>query len=226
MPAEAGAQRMKILLVDDHRLFCEGICHLLAQLDDDIEVLKADRCDTAISLAESRPDLSLVMLDIAMPDMDGCDAMRIFSARCPTLPVVMLTASDSARDMRRAFDAGASGYIPKSSSASVMLSALRLVLTGGIYVPPSLVGISDIQPVLPDSAGTNDRNRFAPDKLTARQKEVLQLLQEGMSNKQIAARMALSEATVKVHMSAILKALGVHSRTEAALKARALLDGS
>lgn len=217
---------MKILLVDDHRLFCEGLRHLLAQLDGHVEVLEAERCDSAISLAESRSDLSLVMLDIAMPDMDGCDAMRIFSARCPTLPVVMLTASDSARDMRRAFDAGASGYIPKSSSASVMLGALRLVLAGGIYVPPSLAGIPATQPVLPDSVDANDGNHGVPDKLTARQKEVLQLLQEGMSNKQIAVRMALSEATVKVHMSAILRALGVHSRTEAALKARALLEGS
>lgn len=214
---------MKILIVDDHRLFCEGMRHILAQLDDSIEVLEAERCDTAMSLVESNHDLSLMMLDISMPDMDGCDALKAFSSRYPAMPVVMLTASEDASDMRRAFDAGASGYIPKSSSADVMLGALKLVLAGGIYVPPSLAGINNMQPTHGSEPSANHGANGKLEKLTGRQKEVLSYLKEGMSNKQIATRLSISEATIKVHMSAILKALGVHSRTEAALQAQTLL---
>ena len=217
---------MHILIVDDHSLFREGLRHILSQLDDNLEILEAERCDVALSLAESHPDLSLVMLDIAMPDMDGCESLKLFSTRYPALPVVMLTASDSVRDMRRAFDYGASGYIPKSSSANVMLGALRVILAGGIYVPPSLAGISNSTST---HAGAPANSTSIPGRagtLTRRQKEVLGYLQEGLSNKQIAAQMALSEATIKVHMSAILKALGAQSRTEAALMAHSLLDNN
>lgn len=215
---------MKILVVDDHRLFCDGLRHILDALGVGPEILEAARANEALDVIDTRPDLSLVLLDIALPDMDGYKVLGTITARHPTLPVVMLTASENARDMRRAFDAGASGYIPKSSSAEVMIHALRLVLSGGVYVPPTLAGIYGQEG---DAASrlTAAGNSGAPvNGLTARQRDVLQHLQNGLSNKEIAARLGLSEATVKVHMSAILKALGVHSRTEAALQAKRILD--
>jgi len=208
---------LKILVIDDHRMFCDGVKLILAQLDEQPEVLEADHCRAALELAGNHPDLDLVMLDISMPDMDGCNALKTFSERFPSLPVVMLTASESMHDMRRCFDAGASGYIPKSSSADVMLGAIRLVMAGSIYVPPSMAinRRLHIEKVAP--AGNE---KF--DKLTERQLEVLRHLEDGISNKQIAARMGLTEATVKVHMSAILKTLGLHTRLEAALLAQKL----
>jgi DNA-binding NarL/FixJ family response regulator len=210
----------RILIADDHRLFRDGLRYILAQLDKDSEILEADRCDTALSIAEANPDLSLVMLDIAMPDMNGCDALRLFAQRHPALPVVILTASENVSDMRSAFDTGASGFIPKSSSAEVMLGALRLILAGGIYVPPSLAGV-DRPAVIGNGQDHGDSSRR---KLTDRQREVLKHLQEGLSNKEIATRLGLTAATVKVHMSAILKTLGARTRTEAVLKAQKLID--
>ena len=213
---------MKILVIDDHRMFCDGLKLILAQLEERPEVLEADHCKMALKLADSHPDLDLVMLDINMPDMDGCDALKTFSERFPSLPVVMLTASESMRDMRRSFDAGASGYIPKSSSADIMLGAIRLVMAGSIYVPPSMAVKQ--RPV--DSAKSTPVDSEILGRLTQRQTEVLRHLQDGISNKQIADRMGLSEATVKVHMSAILKTLGMHSRVEAALVAQKLNEQS
>lgn len=208
---------MKILVIDDHRMFCDGLKLILAQLGEQPVVLEADHCKAALELADNHPDLDLVMLDISMPDMDGCDALKIFSERFPILPVVMLTASDSMRDMRRCFDAGASGYIPKSSSADIMLGAIRLVMAGSIYVPPSMA-INHRTLVAKETPVVDE----ILSKLTERQLEVLKHLQDGISNKQIAARMGLTEATVKVHMSAILKTLGLHTRLEAALLAQKL----
>ena len=209
----------KMLIADDHRLFREGLRHILVQLGDNPEILEADRCDEALSVAAAHPDLSLVMLDIAMPDMNGCEALQLFSKRHPSIPVVMLTASENAHDMRRAFDAGASGFIPKSSGADIMLGALQLVLAGGIYVPPSLAGIGKPSGNTGVKAGNGNSS-----SLTERQLEVVRHLQNGLSNKQIATRLGLTEATVKVHMSAIFRALDVHSRTEAAIKAQALIN--
>ena len=199
-------------------MFCDGLKLILAQLDDHPTVLEADGCEAGFELAKANPDLDLVMLDINMPDMDGHDALKIFSTRFSTLPVVMLTASESRHAMRRCFDAGASGYIPKSSSAEVMISAIRLVLAGSIYVPPSLT----IMRKLPHSNRTVPPELETLGKLTDRQAEVLSHLQDGISNKQIADRLGVSESTVKVHISAILKALGLRSRVEAALMAQKL----
>jgi len=209
---------VKILVIDDHRMFCDGVKLILAQLEQETEVLVADQCKAALELASTHPDLDLVMLDISMPDMDGCDALKIFSERFPSLPVVMLTASESMRDMRRSFDAGASGYIPKSSSTDIMLGAIRLVMAGGIYIPPSMA----VRQRPMDAAKSTPVDNEVLVKLTQRQSEVLAHLQDGISNKQIADRMGVSEATVKVHMSAILRTLGLHTRLEAALIAQKL----
>jgi len=209
---------LKILVIDDHRMFCDGLKLILAQLEERPEVLEADHCKMALELADSHPDLDLVMLDINMPDMDGCDALKTLAERFPSLPVVMLTASESMHDMRRSFDAGASGYIPKSSSADIMLGAIRLVMAGSLYVPPSMA----INHKTSRTARQAPVDNAALQELTGRQAEVLTHLQDGISNKQIADRMGVSEATVKVHMSAILKTLGLHSRLEAALIAQKL----
>lgn len=207
---------MKFLIVEDHKIFSDGLKMFIAEMDEQPEILEAASSQEGLTIAAAHPDIDLVMLDISLPDMDGCEVLRIFSERFPTLPVIMLTASESRHHMNRCFDLGASGFIPKSSSTDVMRAAIRLVMAGSIYVPPAM-GI----PVIRDRVGRPPRNRKQTlESLTERQSEVLQQLRKGRSNKQIADRLGVSEATVKVHISAILKTLGLRSRVEAALLAQ------
>jgi len=202
---------MKILLADDHTLFRAGMRHVLAQLAVDMEIIEASDCDQALQAVESHHDVSLVLLDLQMPGRDGFAALDVFSQNYSTLPIVVLSASESRNDMRRALDHGAMGFIPKSATAPVLLQALRLVLAGGIYVPPALLQT-------PVSNDTPDATQTAQTLgLTPRQLDVLALVIEGLSNKVIAAELGVSEATVKAHATAVFKALKVSNRTQATL---------
>lgn len=210
---------MKILIVDDHKMFCDGLRLIIRQLDFETEVLEAQHSVAAFELLSHHPDIELVMLDIKLPDRDGVDILRELSDRFPTLPVIMLTASASRQVVNQCFSAGASGYVLKSTGAEIMLNAIRLVLDGGIYVPPNMVNTED-------QGITTARNGNAASgllsKLTPRQVEVFQLLKTGISNKEIASRLELSESTVKAHISAVLNTLKLRSRVEAALLAQKL----
>lgn len=200
---------MKILIADDHTLFREGMRHVLARLADDVEIIEAGDCAQALHAVETYRDIALVLLDLHMPGRDGFAALETFSQRDAALPIVVLSGSEDRRDMRRALDGGAMGFIPKSATAAVMLSALRLVLAGGIYVPPQMV-----QALEPN-----------PDHLTAltpRQLDVLKRVIDGKPNKIIADELTLTEATVKAHITAVFKALNVSNRTQAARAAERL----
>jgi DNA-binding NarL/FixJ family response regulator len=142
--------------------------------------------------------------------MSGLDGLAALVERHPLLPVVVLSASLAPEDMQQALDGGATGFIPKTATGPVMLSALRLVLSGGVYVPPEMLA----PPPRPDASGEHP--------LTPRQIEVLRLLERGDPNKVIARELALSEATVKAHIGAIMRALGVRNRTQAVRAAREL----
>ncbi|HEY9198590.1 MAG TPA: response regulator transcription factor [Gammaproteobacteria bacterium] len=200
---------MKVLIADDHGLFREGLRHVLAGLGEPIEVLEAADCDAALSLAAQSADLDLVLLDLNMPGMDGFAALEHFSERYPALPVVILSAATRRSEMQRALDLGAMGFIPKDSTGSVMIQALRLVLAGGIYVPPALAQTA--------TGGQETTGRF-----TERQRQVLTLLVQGLTNKEIARSLELAEATVKMHVTAIMKILDVSNRTQAVLAAERL----
>jgi DNA-binding NarL/FixJ family response regulator len=204
---------MKILVADDHALFREGMRHVLADLEERIEVFEAANSRAALDCARLDEDLDLVLLDLNMPDMDGFEALTLFCERYPALPVVILSASNSKREMRRALDMGALGFIPKDSTGAVVLSALRLVLSGGIYVPPSLVAAEN-------AATAMGQGGLA--RLTNRQHQVLALLAEGKTNKEIANELELVEATVKMHVTAIMRALDVSNRTQAVVVAERL----
>jgi DNA-binding NarL/FixJ family response regulator len=208
---------VKILVADDHALFRDGLRYVLARLDDDVEFLEAKNCAEALALVGSRSDLDLVLLDLAMPGMDGLAGLRALRARGPAVPVVILSASEEPADVRRALDGGAMGFIPKSSTSSVMLSALRLVLSGGVYLPPAFLerNHGGKMPIAPSSVEALG--------LTSRQHDVLRLLGQGQSNKEIARVLGLAEGTVKLHISAILRVLGVHNRTGAVVAAARLL---
>ena len=198
---------MEILLVDDHALFREGLRHVLNGLDEQITVLEASDFEQALTYGATRPDLDLVLLDLNIPGKDGFSVLDTFVKRYPALPVVIVSSSNHRSDIQRALDAGAMGYIPKESTSTIMLNALKLILAGGVYVPPNMMQSSHA----PQSA--NDHSH----SLTPRQLQVLALLVQGCSNKEIASRMQLAEATVKMHITAILKSLGATNRTQAVL---------
>jgi DNA-binding NarL/FixJ family response regulator len=198
---------MKILIADDHALFRDGVRQLLHQLAHDAVVADAEDCPRTLAAIEADADLRLVLLDLCMPGQDGFTALDTISRSYPALPIVVLSASESPADMRRALSNGAMGYIPKSASAPVILNALRLVLAGGIYVPPALLAGERRAPADAPSAAR---------RLTPRQIDVLGRVIEGKPNKIIAAELSVSEATVKAHVSAVFSALNVTNRTMAA----------
>jgi DNA-binding NarL/FixJ family response regulator len=217
---------MKLLVVDDHALFREGLGHVLRRLEDGVLIHEAGSCEEAFGLITSHDDFDLVLLDLALPGMGGFAGLETLREKFPRLPVVVLSGSEDARDMERVLRVGALGYIPKSSCSQVMLSALRLVFAGGVYLPPSMLQSGELStPVVSKGvAKSSDGDKGTPDNgpLTARQREVLALLAEGKPNKLIARALNISEGTVKTHVATIFQVLNVNNRTEAVRAAQRL----
>jgi DNA-binding NarL/FixJ family response regulator len=209
---------VKVLVVDDHELIRQALTFLLKQLDAGLEVHEADDCAQALQLACALEGLGLILLDINLPGGSGLDSLTAFRARLPAVPVVVLSASQRREDMIRAIDRGAMGFIPKSQSSQVMIAALRFVLGGGVYLPADL--LLEHGPAWHGStAGAGGAGRDYRDiGLTERQAQVLALLVQGKPNKLICRDLDLAEGTVKVHMTAILKALHVANRTQAVIE--------
>jgi DNA-binding NarL/FixJ family response regulator len=206
---------MKLLVVDDHPLFRDGLAALLRQANPDTQVLQACDSEAGMAMAQATGDLDAVFVDLMMPGLAGEAAVKEFARRRPELPVIVLSSSENPSDVKRVLKAGALGYIPKSASAQTVLSALQLVLTGNIYVPPLLAGAAD--------STATEQNTAAPTSssaLTERQVEVLKQLRHGHSNKEISNRLGIAEKTVKAHVAAIFRALNVVNRTQAANAAR------
>ena len=205
---------MKAVLADDHVLFRDGFALLLQQFESGTQCLTCGTLDEAMHLLETDDDADLMFLDLNMPGMQGAASIQGIHQHHPGLPIVILSGEESRTQMTALLSAGAAGYIPKSSSAAVMISAIRLVLAGGIYVPSQLV-----------SNVTAETERSTADtdvQLTERQIDVLRLLAEGKPNKMICRELQMSEGTVKAHINAIYRNLGVVNRTEAALAAQRL----
>jgi DNA-binding NarL/FixJ family response regulator len=204
---------MKILVVDDHALIRTALRGVLGQLDGALGMLEASDCRSAFDLIAAHPDLDLVLLDLNLPDMHGLAALEALRARYPALPVVVLSSVNDRASVMQALDLGAMGYIPKLSSNDVLVGALRLVLSGGIYIPPEVLARSA-------SAASPSGPRAPADLgLSEREARVLTLLLEGKSNKLICRELDLAESTVKNHVTQILRALGVTSRTQAVIAA-------
>ncbi|MFZ1574606.1 MAG: response regulator transcription factor [Chromatiaceae bacterium] len=207
---------MKILVADDHPLLREALAHVLRELDSEVTVLEAVDGEAVRRLAAEHPDLDLVLLDICLPDVSGLELFDELRGDYPALPLVALSALDDPRTVKAVLAGGAMGYVPKSSSHPVMVNALRLVLSGGRYLPPELIA-DDWAAVA--GRGTSLGTRVAVSVedlgLTERQRQVLALMAQGKSNKLICRELGLAEATVKIHVTAVLRALKVTSRTQA-----------
>lgn len=214
---------MKCLVVDDHALIRDAMRSVLNTLREDATILEAGSSHTAMALIDEHPDLELIMLDLRLPDRDGLDVLAEVRSRYPAVTVVMLSAFTDRENVLRALDGGAQGFIPKTDTRDVLIGALRLVLAGGVYIPPEILGRSAAPaPQSPRIDDTAQRPTPAQLGLTERQVDVLALIMEGKSNKLICRALNLAEPTVKNHVSAILKALEVSNRTEAVLAVAAL----
>lgn len=209
---------MKILIADDHELFRDGLRHVLDQLGGSLTIVEASDFQQAVDAVEREKDIDIVLLDLSMPGMPWNEALpRLKELVSDQVPIIVLSASDDRRHVLQAVNMGAAGFIPKTSSSRVMLSALKLVLSGGVYLPPALLDQS------PSGDGMGPMaNESSVSFLTPRQREVLTLLGQGKSNKEIARVLQLAEGTVKLHVTAILKALNVNNRTRAVVAASQL----
>jgi len=236
---------MKVLLVDDHPLILSALQAVIQGLGDDVTVVGVDNADAARATLQSDDSFDLVLLDLALGDVDGFDVLAEFRNTYPALPVVVVSASDRASDVIRAIDLGAMGFVPKRSSNAALFEALRMVMSGALYVPPNMLGLELRAPPPPgdtvpavmrssSEAPLGERAKPEPQQevstlanvgLTPRQSEVLALLLQGLPNKLIARELNLSVETVKDHVAAVLRALNVSSRTQAVLAVSQMTQG-
>ena len=207
---------MKLLVIDDQPIVLDGIAALLAGSSPGATVLTARDAQTGFKLAEQHPDLDIVLLDLKLPGVSGHAAIGEFGRLMPSVPVIVLSSSEDPEDVCKSIELGALGYVPKSASRHTLMAAIGLVMSGEIYVPSLMADRMSGETPKAESV------EAAAPRLTERQIEVLRLLSHGLTNKDIAKRINLSEKTVKIHISAIFRALNVINRTQAAKVGREL----
>ncbi|MFM0014667.1 response regulator transcription factor [Paraburkholderia sediminicola] len=234
---------MKFLVADDHELIRQGVKGLLRGLDPDAQFDEADSWESLAAAARPDADHDLAIVDLHMPGMTGASSLEVLLKANPALPVVVLSAEESPDEMRAVLAAGALGFVPKRQPASVMLKAIELVLSGGAYVPMealSLLGSRETQAAparaelaahdvahAPTQGGATltepitqiqalqPHQQHLLENLSPRQQDIMRLVHRGWTNKMIARELGVAEGTVKVHLSVIFRALGVHNRSTA-----------
>lgn len=210
---------MQVIVVDDHPLILDAMQQALTHLDPMVQVLTASRCRTALELATRHAEVELVLLDFNLPDLSGIPALRAWRQRFPALPIVVISGDEDRQTIVAVMSAGAAGFIPKSYSSELMLSALRMVLAGGRFVPPEiLTGTQRQWGKSPSPAGSAVGHQAAI-ALSPRQRAVLTLMAQGMPNKVIARELDVSERTVKAHLTEVFRAFKVVNRSQAILAA-------
>ncbi len=188
---------------------------LLSDLDESLEFVEAESCQQALACDADSCDL--ILLDYHLPGVDGLEAMAAIHQRFAGATIVVVSGEDHAQTIRAAIEAGASGFIPKSSTPEVLVAALKLILAGGVYLPPMLM--NGPASAVDDSQAAGSKGKHG---LSSRQLQVLLKVIQGKANKVVARDLNISEGTVKAHLSAAFRTLGVHSRTEAILAAARL----
>jgi DNA-binding NarL/FixJ family response regulator len=212
----ARAMKRAVLIADDHPLFRDALKLAVAQAVPGAQIVEADSVHTLFAALDAHPDPELLLLDLNMPGAHGFNALVQARAHFPTVPIVVISAREDRRIMQRALGHGAAAFVPKSASIDLIVAALRAVLGGDTWLPPSATG---------DTGSLDQQELDATSRLatlTPQQFRVLAMLSAGLLNKQIAAELGVSEATVKAHMSAVMQKLGVSNRTQAVLLAQRL----
>jgi DNA-binding NarL/FixJ family response regulator len=200
---------MKILVVDDHPLYRSGVAYTLQNTGLDVEVVECASLEAAFDRLDQGLAADLMILDLQMPGYQGLDSVRAVRSRRPDIPVLVLSGSEDPAIVRECIDLGAFGFVPKSAPADQFHAALQLVLSGGVYLPPTSLSIGS-----PTRAQQDAWSRLGAH-LTERQRQVLLGIVQGKPNKVIARDLGLSDTTVKSHVAHILDALVVSNRTEA-----------
>lgn len=220
---------MKVLIADDHLLIVEGVKAKLMELGGDIECVVAMDMDGLARATAGVEHLDLALLDIAIPGAVGYQHIAQMRQRLPDTPVIVLSGSEDLDLIRVLLELGVNGFIPKAYSPEVMLSAIRLVLSGGVYVPPMLLaGVQARGWTPPAAMAPAVEAGHSLDSLrsilTGRQIDVMVLLSQGKPNKLIARDLGISEGTVKIHLAAIFRALNVRNRVEAVVASRRMVE--
>lgn len=215
---------MKFLIADDHELFLQGLEFILHKEYPNAEIVLTNSYTGIFQILEQRKDFDLIITDLAMPGANWLDAISKIHNICSDVPIIIISAVFDKEILQKTYDIGVSGYVSKSFPNSLIISAINLVMAGGMYIPPELLKMSmasstsnvkDLIKDLDKDKKSAKENRI----LTPRQMEVLQCLFNGLSNKQIAYKLGLSEGTVKIHITLIMKALDVNNRVSAVREA-------
>jgi DNA-binding NarL/FixJ family response regulator len=212
----ARPDQSKFIVADDHPLFREALIHAIGNCVRGAEILEADSLDSLQRVVESNPDADLLFLDLSMPGVSGFSALAYIRSNHESLPTVIVSAMDDPAVIRRAIQHGASGFIPKSASIGNIEAGIQSVLQGEVWLPDG-INLHDAR-LDHDEAGI----AAAMSSLTPHQFRVLMMLGEGLLNKQIAYQLGVSEATIKAHVTAILRKLDVTNRTQAVLAVQRL----
>lgn len=209
---------MHILIVDDHQMFRSGLSIALQALTELNTISESARiADAKLKIESCHQDIDLILLDQNLPDGTGSEFLQHLQQHYPLLPVAILSAEENIKLMKESLNGGAVGFIPKSTNTSVVLGAIQLMLSGGIYVPPKMIALSSLPAIEPQHHDINEQLALTQQlqtSLTPRQQEVMKLIMQGLANKDIAWQLNISEGTVKAHTTAILKAKGYYSRKQ------------
>lgn len=217
---------MKVLVADDHALIREGMVHALKIRGVAEDIVEAHDSESVLSALVNESGIDVLLLDLYMPGANGFELLHKVCNEFPSLPVIVVSAAEEPFYMRKSIDNGASGFIPKSAPMEIMVSAIQLVRNGGIYIPPDMVTSKENTVDEPSMRNMAESNAEQPNsdnaigKLTNRQREVLGLLAKGKSNKEIANDLGVSEHTVKIHVTAILRVFNASNRTEVVVLAQ------
>lgn len=205
---------VQVLLVDDHPLFHEGLASAFARLAPDLGIVSADSAEAGLEVLRAGPTIELALIDLVLPTLDGLAALALYAAEFPYIPRLLISGKDDPAIIAQARDAGASGFLRKSLPLEQLLAALRVVLDGGAYF--------DLRAPAPLPREAKSIDRDPSGELTLRQLEVLKLLGDGRSNKEISSALAIADRTVRAHLTELFRTLGVSSRTQAVLAAQRL----
>lgn len=204
---------MKILIADDHALFRDGLAMRLEEINPEAILLHAANFSQALKILDKESNIDMIIIDLDMPDMKWEEGIEEVRKKSENASLVVISASEDIRNIKKILSSGIKGYIPKRSDPKIMHSALKLILEGGTYIPPALIETKS-------ENGVGNNHRGSGKTLTNRQSQVLDLIAQGKSNKQIAYEMGVSEATVKLHINALLRSLKVNNRTQAVVTAQ------
>lgn len=204
---------MKVLITDEQSLFRDGLSLRLKQINQDIEILQSSNLAEMQKILSKESDLDILILDIDLAELNATEIINKIKNLSPNIKIVAISSSEDTRNIKKILSCGVKGYIPKRSDSNILSGALKLILDGGTYIPPAM---------LDNGLDYNSHQISSPLKknLTNRQSQVLDLIAQGKSNKQIAYDMGVSEATVKLHINALLRSLKVNNRTQAVITAQ------